>query len=264
MRRDFTSVICERLPHQDASHARIRNQGRLVSSKRHKMNRRVRFDDDFEVVDPPFRSSVGRYGKDSGFFLEPFRGWLANSVGRSWNAIYSELARTLRKSPEHRRQILQWLEYYVVRSCFVVFEGEQPYAVGREHSPSCLEITGDQLYVDPRDGLLKWGKGRHAHRYHMLRHSPAQQREYKPLPKTGDRRLVVPAPESYANGDSLLYWNEEERRWYRKWSYARTFVKYFAVGSPYRNITETVEVDQVAHSRVLKSLGYRPPRKRRK
>ena len=260
MRQDFVKVLSKHTPYCDRSIGRIVRQGRLPNSRRMKMNRRLRLDADYEEIDAPFRSSVSRYNRDPQFFLEPLRGWLAKNVGRKWDLAYRELVKQFRRFPDRRELLLRWLDGLVVRACLVEFDDGKPVAIDSYR----LTITSDQLYVDPRDGLLKWGVGRPANCPRLARHSPAaQQRLYKPLPKTGERRLVVPAPEYYANGDSLLYWKAEERCWYRKWSYTREYTEYVDFYG-FKRVTETVEIDEIAKSRTLKMLGFRPPRKRRK
>lgn len=140
MRDDLDRVIIER----------PRGGPRTHVPRHPKPFARAFVDEDSWSHDPlPCRLQRTRWLRD---LLSPLRRWLRAQVGRPWDAVYSELVRSAGRDTTSGRHLIEHAERMVERHCWR--EGRGVFSVGWR---GASEVHG--LYVDPRNGLLRWHPG---------------------------------------------------------------------------------------------------------
>lgn len=102
------------------------------------------------------RTPMNRSLKSLNDFLAPVQRWLCKQVGRPWNKVFSELCQALPSGVmgDHvKGHIKGWVYLHVD-----VIDGMPVDRTWPFKASSQREISKNELYVHPVDGLLKWGK----------------------------------------------------------------------------------------------------------
>lgn len=265
MRSDIQKAICERMRYRDRwsnGGGKGRRVGKIKHSRGPKMDRRLSLvvDDETGEVDDlsPTMRPMSIHGKGLTDFLTPLEGWLAKQIGRPYDDVYSELCAHLGGNGVLQRHVKGHAEDYLtpperVRIINGIpceadtrFNGYRGYENTHGHPP----IECNELYGDPRDGIVKWGPTKPKYRASsgLGRYNPkAQQRSYRKLPRRDGARIELGAEVLFRDGGK---WYHVRVRTTEAWDYDLT--------RP-REVT-TVEL---ATPRTLKRLGFRPEKKRR-
>jgi hypothetical protein len=146
MRPDMAKVIVER-PRRAGSiskgHGRMRDMEDLPSN---------------QSMTRPHRMNWG--GKELNENLAPLRRFLYSRVGHKWDAVYSEISKNLKATSAVQQHVRDHVRDFVVTHVTVDAHGElwgmnwgAPYKLGEGWRRA-------ELYVDPRDGILKKTEGK--------------------------------------------------------------------------------------------------------
>ena len=146
MRSDLTKLLCE--------HERSRS-----SDGYHLVRRKKAFNPGPQ--DSPSREGMThRYGsnaKSFGEFLSPLKGQVRKAVGRRWDSFYSDLCSNFDMRTVTAQHILQHLYQYCEKDLFIDENGVM--CVKRSYGPAePLRGSSVEIYVDPRDGIIKRNK----------------------------------------------------------------------------------------------------------
>lgn len=98
---------------------------------------------------------ISRSEKILNDYLAPLKGWLIKQAGRPWNKVFSELSQMF-PAGVHAEHIKGHVKGYVETN--PIFKDGIP-CHNLTYARSYLPVSQENLYVDPNDGLLKWGKG---------------------------------------------------------------------------------------------------------
>lgn len=93
--------------------------------------------------------------------LKPLQRWLGRQVGRPWNKVYSEACQVIKPTSTVKNHVKIHLLELVHRD--VVFVNGKPHGV-RRWLDGFSELGSGDIYVDPRNGLLRIHKRRHVQR----------------------------------------------------------------------------------------------------
>ena len=94
--------------------------------------------------DSPSRESMSAYrklgfnAKERYVSIVPLRRALRANVGNMWDAVYSDICKSVRRRKE-RYLVLEWLEWLVDRDCFVVCGVAYRYS---KFSPEPVRVDG--------------------------------------------------------------------------------------------------------------------------
>lgn len=158
MRKDLNKVIVER--------QRIGSKNGFKSYRRAKVHS-VKVDlVDGDAGQPSQEGMTARYNVGFGDYrkqlnenLNPLKGVVRKAVGRPWDKFYSELCQSFNMRSVVNHHILEHLEDFVnYKRVFVGADGN--LVVGSRWSLSFepLAESSTELYVDPRDGIIKRNK----------------------------------------------------------------------------------------------------------
>jgi hypothetical protein len=136
MRSDMSKVIVER-PRLGGKHVR---KGRETS-------------DDLQPKNQGMRAPYMKYyqNKELNEYLSPLKRFLHSRVGQPWNAVWSEISANIRSDNAVQQHVRDHVLMWVCRNTRVDDHGE---IWCFESRPSLLKGSGQEFYVDPRDGKL--------------------------------------------------------------------------------------------------------------
>lgn len=102
------------------------------------------------------RTPMTRSGKELSDFLAPLMGWLRKQVGKKWDNVYSQLSEIM-PDGVHSDHIKSHIRSWIEEKVFLIdgIAHKKPMYSG-DFSP----VPKNELYVDPLDNILKWGKGK--------------------------------------------------------------------------------------------------------
>lgn len=142
MRADMAKVIVERprrAGYVTKGHGRVRDMEDLPRN---------------QGMTRPHRMNWG--GKELNENLAPLRRFLHSRVGHKWDAVYSEISEHLKATSAVQQHVRDHVTDFVTTQVHVDAHGElwgrrwgAPYRIGAGHG------SRGELYVDPRDGILK-------------------------------------------------------------------------------------------------------------
>ena len=118
--------------------------------KRHDEMRIVVDDEEGVETNARTRGKMSMHGRSFSDHLSPLRRYLHKQVGRPWDKVYSDISKTLPKGI-HRHHIRDEHVRFEVETRIEIVDGK-PHTMGWDGLRSLFE---DDLYVDPRDGILK-------------------------------------------------------------------------------------------------------------
>lgn len=123
------------------------------------------------------RRYIGGWGSDSKEFgenLNPLYGAVRKAVGRRWDDFYSELRTNFDTRSVINQHILQHLYSYIDTKTFLDEDGD--VAVHSNYSGVVkVRNSGTDLYVDPRDGIIK--RNKHYRSYKQVEAARKVERE---------------------------------------------------------------------------------------
>lgn len=252
MRADIAKVICERPrtggdaygSRHRAERLRSRQLCFVWSTDEHGEADELSLD---ELT--PVKQSMSRHAKELSDFLSPLKGWLAKQVGRPWAEVHSELCAHLGGNGVMQQHVRGHTDDYLlapdkVRIVDGVAHEAQRYTT---RLGVTREIENDTLYGDPRDGIIKWGTAPSIGRYGLRRYnSAAQQRVYRPLPRTNGAEVDVYDAAGEYTGTLR---RRENQWWFAWWEW---------------QVAHVAREHGPLTPRDLKKLGYRPEKKRRR
>jgi hypothetical protein len=273
MRDDMKKIICEQGRASDPSAGATARQGRRVKSKRSKMDRRVfvssNLHGEWEENERRMtreKQPMGMHSKQFTDFLAPLEGWVAKQVGRPFAKVHAELRAQLKGNSTTQQHVLQHFNDFLIPPDRVRIVDGIPYEAN-DRCAGLTPISQGEVYVDPRDGLLKWGKepgGGFLKKFNPK----AQQRCYRKLPRHDGAEIAL--PENWFSGKGGKIYRKGGK-WYHQFTRSihvapsdpRPAVQTIRVtlGTLYKEVEEVVEV--LASRRLLKRLGFRPEKKRR-
>lgn len=156
MRKDMGKVIAETPRHLDAwrtcgnKNERCPSKRMLASGKEDEL---------------PTKSSMRKTGdspgkdKDWSFRYPLIRDFLRAQVGKKWDDVYSEIKSTIPINTKKNFKIVQALsEWYISAANKIEILDGKPFlkAPGGRHCRNCTRHPVAGVYVDPRDGIIKY------------------------------------------------------------------------------------------------------------
>lgn len=180
MRSDLNKQLCE--------HERY-GSDRGFKQYRHskKFNQDLSLDGQNSPSREPMKRRYGWNTKQFGENLNPLYGAVRKAVGRKWDAFYSELCKSFDTRSVVNRHILEHLFSFVeVKTVFVGEDGEL-YVRSSYAAPKAIKGSGVELYVDPRDGILKRNK------FEVTYSQAAKAREAERQRELDSRKRVIDA-----------------------------------------------------------------------
>lgn len=104
---------------------------------------------------PPRLGMRAGYGyRDLNENLNPLQRYLRSQVGRPWDKVYSEIASTIDRRNTVQQHVYQHLHQFVAIK--VAWQDGRLIDLGAYYG---IDKVGQELYVDPRTGLLRRNKG---------------------------------------------------------------------------------------------------------
>ncbi len=94
------------------------------------------------------------YTKDLNENLAPLRRYLNKQVGRPWNKVYSEICVSLDTGSTVKQHVRDHLSDFILTRVGIARDGSF-YATNHWGDPTAPQRWWADLYVDPRDGLIK-------------------------------------------------------------------------------------------------------------
>jgi hypothetical protein len=184
MRSDLNKQLCE--------HER---SGSENSFRQRRRDRTFQYQDP-DGEDARFHESMTlRYTNDRKSFnenLSPLKGQVRKAIGRPWNKFYSEFCQVFDKRSVINQHILQHLEDFVCTKVYVGRDNE--LWVKRYGSPELLDGSSIEIYVDPRDGIIKKNRGykpyRSYNREALLKREAEERLELRRLDDNNVLRLI--------------------------------------------------------------------------
>lgn len=110
--------------------------------------------------------------------LAPLRRYLLAQVGRPWDKVFSEICEGIDRRNTVQQHIHQHIDDFIATR--VSIRGEELIDLGRRDWRSTVGGIRQQLYVDPRTGLIRINKSYRGRNYHSP-HSEKQKREQAEL-----------------------------------------------------------------------------------
>lgn len=161
MRHDMDRVVIERPRHGGGT--------RRPKGERKTLAYHLRGDpDNIPTSKQPLRrrwTQDHRILKEFADLLGPLRGYARSVVGRHFDQVYSEVRKVLSPRSKMQDHAADHLWTFIIRPEKVIFGLDgRPYEKcgGRPVGPG-LPIYTDDVYVDPHDGILKFGTHAHTH-----------------------------------------------------------------------------------------------------
>lgn len=152
MREDIAKAICERPRVHDMWGSRGQRTKDLKPIRKVKLELVEGILDD---ITSPSRGPMAKYGKDFSDLLAPLRGWARKQVGRPYDKAMSEVHRLLRGNGVSQAHALGHLKDYILSPNEIQIVNGKPFQKGFLGN---VPVYRDELYGDPRDGIIKWGK----------------------------------------------------------------------------------------------------------
>lgn len=122
---------------------------------------RSRIDHEFgEEMNPPsgmrkIHKAVTREYKELNENLNPLYRFLNSCAGRKWDEVHSEMCEHIRLDSAVQRHVLEHVDHFVEKDVIII-NGE-PYHSSRRWKLTSYRSRGPtEMYVDPRDGILKF------------------------------------------------------------------------------------------------------------
>ncbi len=153
MRKDIAKVICERPRYHDRS---FRNRFRKKNTKPVRKIKLEITDDILDEVKSPSREPISKFAKDFADLLAPLKGWARKQVGKPYSKVISEALALLKGNGVSQQHVRGHIKDFIIPPNDIRIDGN-----GKPHLKGVLEhvpIYWDQLYADPIDGIIKWGK----------------------------------------------------------------------------------------------------------
>lgn len=157
MRHDMFKVIVERARRGAGYYSNLPNEYRRA--------KRFTLDEDLEVTDEfvgrkiSMRRANGWDRKELNENLNPLRRFLDSQVGRRWDDVYAEICENLDTGSTVKQHVRQHIEDFIELKTYVG-EDDEIWCTPRWGAAYRVEETYAfrQLYVDPRDGVIRRGK----------------------------------------------------------------------------------------------------------
>ncbi len=196
-----------------------------------RMDRRVAKQADPELLDdmprreslrqPHWKYEWRRFGLDN---PSPLRRFLNRRVGRTWNEVFAEVCEAFPAGSPLRKKVLSEIEWMVVTRVRII-DGVPCYGAGwGTDIDSPLRGLQDgfrELYVDPRDGILKRTEPRRQQKRSKdnpdVREFPGDDRvQYRRIDGVWYEIRVRPLREDEIvkamNDGTILYWTDRHSR----------------------------------------------------
>lgn len=141
----------------------------------------------------------GHNAKSFGENLAYLPRFLAKNVGRKWDDIYSEISATFDKRSTVNAHIFQHLFDYFVPANEVVFVEGRPHRVDSYNTFPILAGSYRELYVDPRNGILRKAKRQRGDNWKQAREKDNKAKEL------AQKRVLSPTQEMFKLEDGFWY-----------------------------------------------------------
>lgn len=174
MREDIQKVLCTR--------ARIINRDCWNKNPREKYIRnyykknRLIYDENGNIEDSNAINKISMHmrGKEFSDLLAPLKGWARKSIGKPYDKAWSELCKHLNGQGVLQNHVKQHARSFIIPPNEIVIIDNRAFYRKTYYRYSMIkgEIESGELYGDPRDGIIKFGKGkfRYGSKYLGLRH----------------------------------------------------------------------------------------------
>lgn len=167
LRNDVPKVICEkaRKPIDEFRSGRI-HHNRLKGGK---FNRRFTVELEhydindvygiytLDVIDSPQSAPMNRHAKSLTDHLGVIKGWIRKQLGRNWNDSMKEFHSQFKRKYWLQEHVYSHISDFIFLPENVTVINEKLYGK-RFKKGSYQLITEGQLYADPLDNIVKWGK----------------------------------------------------------------------------------------------------------
>ncbi len=217
---------------------------------------------DLDMPDAPLQEPTHRFSRARRLRFAALAGWCRKQVGRRWDDAFAELRAAMPGDTKVERRIQEWIKVYIRPANEVYLHNGKAYEDTKYRKSAYTDgiltdsdlISSDRLFVDPRDGIVKWGSGpANWHGSGRLRGDPIWH-NLRPL----DHRKV---DHWILDNGGELFWNPGERTWMHKYTWQRPVPGSWPVWSLYAKPRyETVSRIVKAGRKQLRDLGFRQVR----
>lgn len=198
------------------------------------------------------RGSMARFAKLLSDFLSPLRGWARQQVGRTYDNAMREVHRLLPGNGVQQAHVREHINDFIIPSHLVEIRNGRAFYAPNHYI--AREISDINLYVDPRDGVIKWGKGPSTsnERRKALR-APPKDHLLRVLPNKDG--IVIPVPDTSWGATNRSY-VRERGVWYEQY----TILERIPTLS-FKPLFKLVERRFKASRESLRNDGFRRPRR---